>query len=1147
MTLTKLRGAEYLIRSVADGVEDYFMGAGEAPGVWHGRWADRLGLAGVVEPDQLRALVDGQHPTLGFPLLSGHRQRVVKALDFTLSAPKSVSLLWAFADPATTAEVSLAVSAAATTAVDFLEAHAAVARRQVGGRRRRVGTHGFAVAMFTHRTSRAGDPQLHVHCLVPNVVERDDGVHVAIDAGPAHEWLKASGTVFQAELQRQLTERLGIAWGPERNGCRELVGFDRAQLRAFSKRTVAIETVLEAGPEAVTARERMKADDRASIATRDRKDRTLTPEALRGRWQDEATRAGIPRGRRLLRTLRHQTARDVTVDRSQVFTALTDPASGLCATNARFGHAHVVERVAALANGRWTTTEIETLASELLATDLVVRLSGTDRRRPAQWSTTEHRQLEDRVLADLAQLQARPAAGVEVSTSLAEHLGEDQSAAARVLCAPGPALRVILAPAGHGKTSLTAAAAATVEADGRPVIALAATNKAAAELRTVGLGASTIARWRLDGAALAPGTVVVLDEISQVSTRDAAAVLAAVTITPGAALWCLGDDHQGRSVAPGGLAAELARLADEGQVAAAALTVNRRQHDPDERTALATYRAGDLAGSQATRAERDWEHTAPTPEATRNQLADAAVIDICDRGPDAVTVLAVSHTDCEDLADRIRQRLGTVGRIGGPEVAGPGWGINERRYATGDRVLLHLNCRLGDDRVHNGTTGSVTAVNADGLRVRLDDGRVAVLPPAIYAGTRSDGTPNLSHAWARTIDGAQGGTWDHVHLLATPNVDRYTLYVGQSRGRYPTHTWNTIPGRDDETHGNVVIDPRTPDEIVLAAAHRSPEHTFAARDDPNVLDGRLRAERDEHHAALAAGPPDRRIERGQLAHRVDQLEHDAGTAADALKRADREVRATGGPHLRRRTRDAHRRAIAARDRAEAWLTDTQDDLRVTRAQLCAADSAVEQHRRWEIANRWRHDEVARLDHELDRHWTRTVLAAIDQDDPLAHGLDHLRQARRFLAAKPDHDRSSDLSAVEHALTKARLERLHAVVRGVPTPEHLTALLGPLPEHPAARDTWRGLALEAETRIDSGDRLPPHQRPHDVAGRLADLGPRDPLCHARLVIAAAHELRTPVGLDTPERWQHTVEAATEMRRRIERPRTRELDHGLGISL
>ena len=55
--------------------------------------------------------------------------------------------------------------------------------------------------------------------------------------------------MFLNELERILTERLGVAWGPERNGCREMVGFTREQLRAFSKRTVAIETHLEADGE----------------------------------------------------------------------------------------------------------------------------------------------------------------------------------------------------------------------------------------------------------------------------------------------------------------------------------------------------------------------------------------------------------------------------------------------------------------------------------------------------------------------------------------------------------------------------------------------------------------------------------------------------------------------------------------------------------------------------------------------------------------------------------------------------------------------------------------------------------------------------------------------------------------------------------
>ncbi len=111
------------------------------------------------------------------------------------------------------------------------------------------------------------------------------------------EWAKPAGTIFQNELQRLLTERLGVEWGPERNGTREITGFTREQLRRFSKRSVAIEAKLEAaGEEYLTPAERMRANDRASLATRRRKDTTLTPERLRSRWEREAHEVGIEPG-----------------------------------------------------------------------------------------------------------------------------------------------------------------------------------------------------------------------------------------------------------------------------------------------------------------------------------------------------------------------------------------------------------------------------------------------------------------------------------------------------------------------------------------------------------------------------------------------------------------------------------------------------------------------------------------------------------------------------------------------------------------------------------------------------------------------------------------------------------------------------------
>ena len=298
LTVTGLTNGEYLISSVALSIDEYYAGVGESPGVWTGRWAESLGLSGVVEADELRAVVEGKHPVTGEDLLAGSRPRSVRAFDLTFSSPKSVSLLWALASEPVAEQVAAAHREAVDAALGFLEEHAAVARVQSQGVRRRVPTEGWVVAGFVHRTSREGDPQLHTHCLVPNLVRRTaDGRHVAFDAGPLFEWARAAGSVYQNELQRSLSLRLGVCWGPDRNNTREIEGFSRAQLRAFSKRSAQIEAELEAkGALYESAALRMQADDEASLATRSGKDHSLTPSLLAGRWQREAGQVGLAVG-----------------------------------------------------------------------------------------------------------------------------------------------------------------------------------------------------------------------------------------------------------------------------------------------------------------------------------------------------------------------------------------------------------------------------------------------------------------------------------------------------------------------------------------------------------------------------------------------------------------------------------------------------------------------------------------------------------------------------------------------------------------------------------------------------------------------------------------------------------------------------------
>src|SRR6516162_1390851 len=105
----KTAGWEYYARAVADGLEDYYAGAGEAPGVWTGRGAQAVGIIGEVSTEALGlAFGEARHPETGERLGGRWRAGGVIGFDATFSAPKSVSLLFALGDPEVRAQVRAA-------------------------------------------------------------------------------------------------------------------------------------------------------------------------------------------------------------------------------------------------------------------------------------------------------------------------------------------------------------------------------------------------------------------------------------------------------------------------------------------------------------------------------------------------------------------------------------------------------------------------------------------------------------------------------------------------------------------------------------------------------------------------------------------------------------------------------------------------------------------------------------------------------------------------------------------------------------------------------------------------------------------------------------------------------------------------------
>ena len=243
-----------VLRSVANGGRSDYYAGHESPSRWMGSGLDRVGLdrAGPVDGEVFAGLMEHRTPD-GVQMSVARSHGRVAAFDHTFSAPKSVSLLYAYGNP----EVREAVVASHRQAVSdgfaYMEERCSVSRVSHryttwnGESRfssRRVGSEGCVAAGFDHFTSRANDPQLHTHVVVINRVWAEDGWR-ALDAKPAYAHLKAGGTVYQSTLRAELTRRLGVTWQPLHDGMADIDGFSPVLLRHYSTRRTEIEAAVE--------------------------------------------------------------------------------------------------------------------------------------------------------------------------------------------------------------------------------------------------------------------------------------------------------------------------------------------------------------------------------------------------------------------------------------------------------------------------------------------------------------------------------------------------------------------------------------------------------------------------------------------------------------------------------------------------------------------------------------------------------------------------------------------------------------------------------------------------------------------------------------------------------------------------------------
>lgn len=282
--VTHAAGAAHYFESA----DDYYGKEGHR-GEWIGQGVADLGLDGAraIDRDTFKQLLDGQLPD-GRRLRVGrtHGSKDRKGIDFTFSAPKSVSIqALVRGDPRLVAAHDMAVKQSLALMQQFV----ATRKKHRGlSMRERTGT--LVAATFRHELSRAQDPQLHTHAIVLNLTRRADGEWRALSNEDMLRNVRVVGAFYRATLAAEL-QALGYRLRETRQGGWELAHVPDEAIQHFSQRSQAIERLLSARGQdrdnATTAQKQV-----VTLATRPRK--TESDRAwLQAHWRETAREAGL--------------------------------------------------------------------------------------------------------------------------------------------------------------------------------------------------------------------------------------------------------------------------------------------------------------------------------------------------------------------------------------------------------------------------------------------------------------------------------------------------------------------------------------------------------------------------------------------------------------------------------------------------------------------------------------------------------------------------------------------------------------------------------------------------------------------------------------------------------------------------------------
>jgi conjugative relaxase-like TrwC/TraI family protein len=763
------------------------------------------------------------------------RTQTVAGYDLTFSPVKSVSTLWAVADPAVAAVIERAHLAAVKDALRFIEMHALFTRTGPQGIRQ-VNVRGLVATAFTHRDSRAGDPDLHTHVAVANKVQTLDGRWLSIDGRVLFKANVAASETYNTALEQHLRGTLGVRFAerpgtdPAKRPIREIVGVDPRLNQGWSTRRAHINT--RRGELAIqfqndhgrppTPVEALHLAQQATLETRDAKHEPRCLAEQRATWLKEA--AAVLGSSEAVA--------------SMVRTALAPPAETTTIANSHWVAQTASHITAAMEQSRstWQMWHVRAEAQRQVRTiDLPAKHAGAlvdllvdevlDRRSvplvaddhieepealrrvdgssvytvagAALYTSQRILEAEARLVAAAGRHDGTSVEQTAIDLALLEMaangtaLDAGQASLVRRMCTSGARLQLAIAPAGAGKTTAMRALTLAWTQDGGQVLGLAPSAAAAAVLaEQTGIRSDTLAKltWSLRhgelpdwAATVDPSTLMIIDEagMTDTLTLDTAVQFA---INRGASVRLVGDDQQLAAIGAGGVLRDITHAHG-----ALRLSELHRFTDAAEAAASLALRDGDL---EALNFYLDHGRVHVGDLSSITQDAFAAWVSDRAAGLDTI-MIAPTRNLVAELNRRARSH-----RLDHSPAASEVPLADGNRASVGDVIITRRNGRrlrlTATDWVKNGDRWTVTQVGREGdLTVRHIRSHLTVRLPADYVREWT------GLGYATTIHAAQGVSADTMHGLAAGQESRQQLYTMLTRGRAANHLYLQVVGDGD--------------------------------------------------------------------------------------------------------------------------------------------------------------------------------------------------------------------------------------------------------------------------------------------------------------------------------------------------------------